>query len=1129
MTSGGVLLGGTALGGIVGSASASVAAGIFANDVVPEYLHRIPSRLEGSREQLSNHDLTQAVGLAIGLVIKSIAEAGTYPNSTKDLKTLAENSVKVWQEVARELQNLEADQFESLQEEENTSLFLPDSRPQTVLTVEDWRELLQKSLCPKANVTLRNNVLQEVATQLHQKFAAALREVIKADFESGGKAFAGLVLDFSRLMMERLETLGDGENGQALIAQLQTFQEELKADQAGRLQALAEEIDSGFNAVLQELGVTQEKITEIQDWLQQELEEIREYLKQIKEGLDEVKEQNVQIQEQNVQIQDTVDEVQDTVDEVKEHIIGFLEPQQKPKVQAVSYRLDTNPPRVTHWQGRENDLATVNRWLEDENTKLGVIHGIAGMGKSTLAAKVFQERTDFEEKLWLDLGQRPNYSTVATGILQQLGKLSSEELQQIEETRLTQVAINCLGQHRFLLVLDNLESVLQDAGYQEFLQQWVGKCHQTEILVTTQEVPPLSQVKPTELPLGGLSPEEGQQLLQALGISGTEEALQAFADKVSGHPLTLTLVAGLLNQEMGEEATIDDLAKLGLADVEELLANLEGYHRDEIVQLVAVLEASFNRLSEKLKQVLFSLVVLRQGFDAEVASAMSGEEVTRKEMRGLAKRGLLEEETKGVYQFQPFIGEYLRYQAGDLTKLHRQAIEFYQTRYQPRETWETVADVQGYLEVFYHWCQLGKYETAFDVIRKGDQVNEFLTLRGNYQIKVELYQQLVEGLPDQKDWRYTTSLTSLGNAYYFLGRYQDAIAFQKQSLAIKRKIGDRREEATSLIGLGNAYRSLGHYEDAIAFHEQALAIKRDIGDRGGEATSLIGLGNAYKSLGRYEEAIAVYEQALAIFREIGDRGGEAGSLVNLGNAYKSLGRYEEAIAFYEQPLAICRDIGDRGKEATSLGNLGAAYDSLGRYEEAIAFHEQALAIKRDIGDRGGEANSLNNLGNAYKSLGRYEEAIAFHEQSLAITRDIGDRGGEATSLNGLGNAYQYLGRYEEAIAFHEQSLAITRDIGDRGGEANSLFNLGLSYQKVGRIKEGFAAYQQAVVIYQELDLPLNAYPDPKWMKQIAQFAQRSKFHLVLCFILGVFAFPFALVGLVLLLIYRLIRRFFSGQ
>jgi tetratricopeptide (TPR) repeat protein len=276
-------------------------------------------------------------------------------------------------------------------------------------------------------------------------------------------------------------------------------------------------------------------------------------------------------------------------------------------------------------------------------------------------------------------------------------------------------------------------------------------------------------------------------------------------------------------------------------------------------------------------------------------------------------------------------------------------------------------DVQEYLEVFYHSCELGEYEVAFNVIRDGDDVNDFLNLRGNNQLRVELYQQLVENLPRREDWRYTASLTSLGNAY----------------------------------------------------------------------------------------------------------------------------------------------------------------NALGRYPEAIAVLEQSLDIARDIGNRQGEANSLIGLGNAYHALGSYPEAIAFYKQSLDIQRDIGDKQGEADSLNNLGNAYNALGRYQEAIAVYEQSLDIKRDIGDRQGEADTLMNLGNSYQKVGRIQEGFAASQQATAIYQDLNLPIDAYPYPNWLKKLAKFAQRGKFHLILCFIGGLVALPFALIGLISVILYRLIRRRFT--
>jgi tetratricopeptide (TPR) repeat protein len=1078
LTASSVLVGGTVCGLPFGAIAASVAAGIVANDMVPQHLNHVSVRLRGSREKLANHDLTEATGFAIALIIKSIAEAGTYPHSTKKLETLAKYTLKAWQKVAYNLKQVKETNFDPIQEANLTALFqggTADYVGQAVLEKEDWQDLLNSWLCPGADVELPDNVVRELATQLRDKFALALREVLKADFENGGKAFAGLTLSLLGEMQGILQELtarssdAQAEDLTAKLAVVTQLQQELEGN-AERFRALGRQIESGFEAVLQELGITQVKIAEMQGWLQGELRSLEQT---VTEGFETVSQQNQQLQQ--------------TVETGFETVIAYFE-REKPDLQAISFSLDTNPPKVTNWQGREAELTTVNRWLDDENTKLGVIVGIGGMGKSTLAAKVFWERTDFEDKLWLDLGRRPLYSIVARGILQQLGKLSPQELEQIEETRLTDGLIHCLQRRRFLLVLDNLESVLQDEAYRDFLQRWVGDCHHTEILVTTQIPPNLVQDKPTELPLPGLSPGEGAQLLRELGVGGTAEELEGFVAQVNGHPLTLRLVAGLLNGELGDGATIGDLAGLGIADVGALMSRLEGYHRREVVQLVAVLDASFNRLSETWRKVLLSLVVFRQAFNADVASAMVGEAVAEKELRGLAKRGFLVAEAGG-YTFQPLILDYLKFRLGDLREGHLRAIEFYQSRLKSRNEWETVEDVREYLEAFYHRCELGEYEAAFEVIRDGDDVGKFLNLRGNNSLLAELYQQLIDNLPNQQDWRYLASLTSLGSASYSLGRYSEAIAFHEQSLEIAREIGHRQGEAASLGSLGNAYNALGRYSEAIAFHEQSLEIKRQIGNRQGEANSLIGLGNAYHSLGRYSKAIAFHEQSLEILRQIGDRQGEAGCLCNLGNAYHSLGRYSQATTFYKQ----------------------------------------SLEIAQQISHRHWEANSLNGLGNAYYSLGRYSEAIAFHEQQLEIARQIGNRQGEATSLGNLGNAYHSLGRYSEAIAFHEQSLEIKRQIGDRRGEATSLMALGGLYQKVGKIQEGFAASQQATLIYQELDLPLDAYPYPNWMKNLVKFAQRGKFHLMVCFVGGVFAFPFALVWFIGLILYRLIGGRFNRR
>ncbi|MEA5471906.1 tetratricopeptide repeat protein [Spirulina sp. 06S082] len=122
-----------------------------------------------------------------------------------------------------------------------------------------------------------------------------------------------------------------------------------------------------------------------------------------------------------------------------------------------------------------------------------------------------------------------------------------------------------------------------------------------------------------------------------------------------------------------------------------------------------------------------------------------------------------------------------------------------------------------------------------------------------------------------------------------------------------------------------------------------------------------------------------------------------------------------------------------------------------------------------------------------------------------------------------------MGDYPQAIAFYQQSLEIQRQIGDRRGEADSPYNLSQLYHKVGRIQDGYAAGYQAQKIYQALDLPLNAYPLSKWMKAITKFAQHSKFNPILCFILGLVAFPFAFILIVLITLYPIICNLFRRR
>ncbi|MBP0008207.1 tetratricopeptide repeat protein [Roseofilum sp. Belize Diploria] len=1044
-----LLLGGNLCQGALAPLGLSVAAvvgGMIANDAIPQYMENLTVRLRDSRGQLDNHDLAKAVGLAIGLLIQARVEAGTYKSSKQELVSLAKCAVKHWKTVAQELKAMENDKFDPIQGDRVLGWFSQalGSEPVQVLTEADWLELLEE-LRVYAHVQLGENVLKQLAIDLRDKFAFALREVLKADCSEGGKAFGGLVISLLGAIHAGLQEVQvpqeSREEVNQALAKLGELQQELarsEAENQARFRQLSAQLGVGIEVILGEIDRTQEILNRLRGWLGGQFEQVLAGQREILAG-------------QNRLGITLTQEIQES----EGRIIGFLQQEGKPQKSTGVGAVGDTVPRTTHWQGRAKELATVYGWLQDQDRKLGIILGIAGMGKSSLVAKVYREHEAFSGKYWAELGERPKFASLARRVLQELVGIDREIVEKTPDAQVLELLINRLQKQNYLLVLDNFESVLADGEYTEFLQGWLDCCAQTEILVTTQQEPDLVWVEPNILPLSGLSKREGAQLLQALGIGGTVEELEAYAEKVNGHPLTLRLVAGMLQEERGNEATLADLEQLQVVDVRQLLADerIRGRHRRETVQLLVVLDRSFSLLSSVWQERLLRLTVLRQGFDAALVSAMVGAEVKEKELRKLAERGVLVK-AEGRYQFQPFIWEYLQYRAGDVREAHERAVEVYDSRCQMPEDWKTatVEDVQDYVELFYHLCQLGEYVQAFDVIRNnpGDykkSVSEFLDIRGYNALRIELYLQLVPHLSNEQDWRYTASLTSLGNAY-------------------------RSGIATSLMNLGGTYYYQGDYERALSFHQQSLEIQQQIGDRSGIATSLMNLGGTYYYQGDYERALSYTQQSLKIKREIGDRSGIASSFNNLGLAYNSQGDYESAISFHQQCLEIQQQIGDRSGIASSLGNLGSAYHSQGDYEAALSFYQQSLEIKQEIGDRSGERRVLNNLGLLCYYLEQYEEGIDYLQQALVIVKNIGEIAGEGKGLDTLGKLLIQLERYSEAEESLQTALTLSTRVNDVYNQAHVHQNFAVLYQKLGNLDLARSHCQQALALATQLGIPL---------------------------------------------------------
>jgi tetratricopeptide (TPR) repeat protein len=762
--------------------------------------------------------------------------------------------------------------------------------------------------------------------------------------------------------------------------------------------------------------------------------------------------------------------------------------QQNERVTISSANLISLPPTLENWQGRTAEIQQLQAWLADTKVKTIGIQGLSGVGKSWLAAYLY-ESIGFEAKFWADVRQGTDFTVFAQNALMKLAGKPAEELATLQEPeQLIFALLQSLRQRPCLLVVDNLETLLDQERhflgiYKDFFNRWIEHGTTSTLLLTTQTQPEVMEGHGCWLPLQGLESPEGARLLQELGIVGSDEELQDFSKYLKGHPKMLRLVASKLKRG----THIRKAEEFGFRQLDLLLNKVPMPYRDrERVFFVWILEQHFNNLTPEQQRLFLNLSIYRRSFDRDAAEAvftdtmlrsrvilwdkvrqMTAEEIAalapcdwlkitpvgmvllnfqgnkaeelasnfenQQVLDELTSRSLLDAiQAEQRYQFHPFVWQYAKQKIGTQTEaLRERAIAYYLSISTDQSIWQTLEDAAPYLEIVHHLCELKQYVIAFDTLKA---IKDFLDLRGYYFAQLELYEQLAQAWEpsEAEKWKF----------------------------------------AAAFIDLGNIYEQLGEYPQAIKILQQALVIEREIGNRQGEAAALGNLGITYEHTGQYQQAVECNRQQLAIAREIGDREEEAKALNNLGNVCYWLGQFQESIDYQRQKVKVLQNIGDYRDEAITLGNLGIAYRALGEYQKAIECHEQQLKIARGIGYRSVEARALDGLGVAYNCLEQYQQGIECFQQSLVIAREINDRGVEVISLTNLGNAYSLLGQQQlrQAIQPYQQAIQIAEQIGNYHTQANAWFNYGNALAALLGKSEAITAYQNARTLFQAMGL-----------------------------------------------------------
>jgi non-specific serine/threonine protein kinase len=190
---------------------------------------------------------------------------------------------------------------------------------------------------------------------------------------------------------------------------------------------------------------------------------------------------------------------------------------------------------------------------------------------------------------------------------------------------------------------------------------------------------------------------------------------------------------------------------------------------------------------------------------------------------------------------------------------------------------------------------------------------------------------------------------------FFQGDYASAWAQLKESLAIRRELGDRGGMALMLNNLGVVTKGQGEFASARALYEESLAIRRDLGDQGGIADSLHNLGIVASDQSDYASARPLFEESLAIWRKLGHRlgipcslDGLATVIAALGGSLRAAGIWGAAERLREEigsPLSPSERLEHDPRVAAARAALGddAAFDCAWREGRAFTL-EQAIAL-----------------------------------------------------------------------------------------------------------------------------------------------------------------------------------------
>jgi predicted ATPase/class 3 adenylate cyclase len=663
-----------------------------------------------------------------------------------------------------------------------------------------------------------------------------------------------------------------------------------------------------------------------------------------------------------------------------ERVYQMVHPQLRqdfPALRSLEATPNNLPQQVSSFIGREHVLAEVKGLLG--NTRLLTLLGVGGLGKTRLSLQVGADvMDDYPDGVWfVELAPLADARLVPQAVASALG-VKEEPGRPVQEA-----LVKHIHDRQLLLILDNCEHLSQACA--ELAKALLQAGPQVKVLASSRES--LHVAGETTFPVPPLSVP---QLHRSMTVAALKqyEAVRLFSDRaVAAQPVfqvtdqNATAVAEICHRLDGIPLALElAAARVRTLPVEAIAARLSdrfrlltGGYRTSLPRqqtLRACIDWSYDLLSATEQALLRRLAVFAGGWTLEAAEKVGadGEVETRDVLdllTHLGEKSLVQLAAEGArYRLLETVRQYAKERlnaADEKTQTRTRHLAFYLELAEeamphlmgPEQgAWLSQLDVERENVLAAHtWCDRAERGAEFG-LRLLCAGRVYWITRGLGALGQRMTAEAL-GRPRamERNLLRCRALDAAGYLGYFMGRYGEAQAYEEESLAIAREIGDKDQIVAALTLLGAVSLAQENRSAARGHLEESLVLARELGDTLRLEQALTVLAELHRIEGDLDAAEPLYEEALALNRQQGAGSNIAVNLLNVAMVAIGRGSGDRARRILLEAVAIADKIGSKPAGRAALDVAAGLAALLVEWERAARLYGAAQAQLEETGIR----------------------------------------------------------------------------------------------------------------------------------------------------------------------------------